>query len=271
MKLTEAIALLNEAGIDSARHDARMLFEFVGKVEKSRLLFPDAFCDLPELTDAVKRRANREPLQYILGEVDFYRESYNVNKSCLIPRADTEILVDYAVKHLPDGCRFVDVCTGSGCVAVSTLKNTRDTQAVAIDISEDALAVAKQNAIKNSVSDRVEFVCADALTTAIGGTFFALLSNPPYVTEAAYESLAPEIYYEPKIAFVGGTDGLDFYKRLIELYKDRLDNAGFFAFEIGFDQACALSDLASAYGMRCEIIKDYSSNDRVAVLRKQIL
>ena len=270
MKLSEAICILRDAGIENARQDARRIFESVGGMEKSRLLFSDAECDSQELILAIKRRASREPLQYILGEVDFYRESYSVNKSCLIPRADTEILVDYAVKSIPAGCRFIDLCTGSGCVAISTLKNTEGTRAVAVDVSPDALTVAQANAEKNSVSDRIDFLCADALEEAASGSFFAVLSNPPYVSESAYENLEPEIYFEPKIAFVGGANGLDFYEKIIKLYFDKIDNGGFFAFEIGFDQAKALNDIAAAHNLRCEIIKDYSSNDRVAVLRKPL-
>ncbi len=268
MKLGEAIGILQAAGIESARHDARRIFESVGGVEKSRLVLLDTESDSPELAPAISRRAAREPLQYILGEVDFYRENYYVNKNCLIPRADTEILVDYAVKNLPTGCRFVDVCTGSGCVAISTLKNTKETHAVAVDISPEAILVASENANRNSVIDRIDFICADALSTSAPGSFFAVLSNPPYVSESAYENLEPEIYFEPKIAFVGGADGLDFYKKIISLYLDKIEDEGFFAFEIGFDQAKPLTQLANAYNMRCEIIKDFSGNDRVAVLRK---
>ncbi len=269
MKLGEAIAILSEAGIENARHDARKIFEHVGKIQKSQLLFSDVECNSPELVFAVERRRRREPLQYILGEVNFYRESYKVNENCLIPRSDTEILVDYATKNLPLGCRFIDLCTGSGCVAISTLKNTEKTRAVAVDISQDALGVAIKNAEKNSVFDRIDFICADVLDAAAPGKFFAVLANPPYVSESDYANLAPEIYFEPKIAFVGGMDGLDFYKRIIELYIDKIEDCGFFAFEIGFNQAKALTELAHAYNMRCEIIKDYSSNDRVAVLRRR--
>ena len=268
MKLSEAIEILIGAGIEDARYDARMLFEKFGGIKGPGAILFDAESNSDELLKAIKRRANREPLQYIIGEVGFYRESYNVNKSCLIPRSDTEMLVDYAVKNLKTGCRFIDICTGSGCVAISTLKNTVDTRAVAVDISADAIKLARENAEKNSVSDRIEFVCADALTTSVSGEFFAVISNPPYVTEAAYEALEPEIYFEPKIAFVGGVDGLNFYKRILELYNSKISIDGFFAFEIGFDQADALNSLASSYGMSCEIIKDYSDNDRVAVLKK---
>lgn len=268
MKLSEAIRILENAGVENARYDARTIFETVGKIPKSTLLLLDCECSSPELIFAVERRAEREPLQYILGEVSFYRETYKVNKNCLIPRQDTEILVDYAVKNIPSGRRFLDVCTGSGCVAVSVLKNTKDTKAVALDISADAIELAEENAKANSVSDRLDFVCLDALNESVDENFFAILSNPPYVTKSAYENLAAEIYFEPKIAFVGGESGLVFYEKILESYIDKLDPSGFFAFEIGFDQADALRALASAYKLNCEIIKDLSGNDRVAVLRK---
>lgn len=267
MKLSEAVRILESAGIDNPRHDARRIFEHIGKIPKPELFFFDAECDSPDVICAIERRRSREPLQYVLEEADFYRESYYVNKSCLIPRSDTEILVDFAVSNLPAGSRFLDLCTGSGCVAISTLRNTKSTSAVAVDISGDALSIAKRNAERNSVSERVRFVKADALSASDFGKFFAVLSNPPYVSNSAYEKLEPEIYFEPQIAFVGGEDGLDFYEKIIELYIDKLEEGGFFAFEIGFDQAEALKKLAIKHGLSCEIIKDYSNNDRVAVLR----
>ena len=147
MTLKSAIELLKQAKIDSPEYDARELF---------KLFIPlptlSSECDDPRLISMLERRADREPLQYIIGEVGFYREVYRVTPDCLIPRSDTEILVDYAVKNIPRGESFLDLCTGSGCVAISTLCNTRDTRAVAVDISDGALKVAKENAEKNCVS-----------------------------------------------------------------------------------------------------------------------
>ena len=266
MRLSDAIEMLSLAGVENPRHDAVELFVHFGGFNRAGLSI-DTESDNKSLHDAVVRRSKREPLQYIIGEVGFYRETYNVSEDCLIPRSDTEILVDFAVKNIPRGERFVDLCTGSGCVAVSTLKNTKDTFAAAIDISEPAIAVAKENAMKNGVSDRCEFICRDVLSEAVPGEFFAVLSNPPYVSEEEYEGLAPEIYFEPKIAFVGGSDGLDFYRRILDLYKEKLKKNGFFAFEIGYNQGDALISLAKERNMSCEILKDYSQNDRVAVIK----
>ena len=267
MTLGEAIKILADAGIDNPRYDARELFSRIGKMPQSELVFKSAECNCEELVSAVSRRKNREPLQYIIGEVDFYRECYTVSPDCLIPRQDTEILVDYAVKNIPEGKRFLDLCTGSGCIAISTLKNTKNTHAAALDISSGALALAKHNAEKNGVNNRIEFILGDAMEEAIDGEFFAILSNPPYVTEAAYKNLEPEIYFEPEIAFVGGVSGLDFYEKILALYNGKISQGGFFAFEIGYDQGDSLKALAASCGRSCEIIKDYSGIDRVAILK----
>lgn len=266
MRLSDAIARLREAGIDSAEHDARELFRaYVGE---SGYLPRDTVCNDQELERDLARRAAREPLQYIIGRVGFYREEYNVTDAVLIPRSDTEHLVDYAVGHIPEGESFIDLCCGSGCVAISTLKNTRLTRADAVDLSEDALLVAGGNAALNGVCDRLTLSCADVLSMEhVRAKYYAVLSNPPYVTEAAYRELEPEIYREPKMAFVGGEDGGDFYRAIVSWAKDAVKPEGFIALEIGYDQAELLRALAAEHGLTVKIIKDYSGNDRVAVLR----
>lgn len=267
MKLTEAISILTEAKIENPKHDARVIFKKLGGLRDYELLSPAACSDTPAIIRAIERRAKKEPLQYIIGEVDFYRESYKVTPDCLIPRQETELLVDYAVKNIPTGKKFIDICTGSGCIAISTLSNTSDTTAIALDLSEGALRVANENAKRNGVFDRIEFVCRDALAEPCNGLFFAVLSNPPYVTEAAYAALEPEIYAEPRMAFLAGEDGLIFYRAIVKLYKDNIEKDGFFAFEIGYDQGEALRKIASEHGMSAEIIKDYSGLDRLAILK----
>jgi release factor glutamine methyltransferase len=268
MKLSTATEILRDAGIEDPRREARLIFSAFSGMEIAALCVGDAQCDLPILEDAVRRRSEREPLQYIIGEVDFYRERYRVTPDCLIPRSDTEILVDEAVKMIPDGARFADLCTGSGCIALSVLNNTKSTTAVAVDISKGALRVAKENADRLSLSGRVDFIEKDVLAGAIEGKYFAILSNPPYVTAKAYESLMPEIYFEPDIAFLGGEDGLDFYRGILKAYENSLEDGGFFGFEIGYDQADAISALAAEHSMAAEIIKDLSGNPRVAILKK---
>ena len=267
MKLSEASAILNGAGIENARGEARILFSEFAGLKDYELYAGDPDASSPELLLAIERRKKREPLQYVLGKCDFYNECYTVTPDCLIPRQDTEILVDYAVKNLPAGAHFIDLCTGSGCIAISTLKNTEGTSALAVDISEAALRVARENAARCGVCDRIEFLNSDVLGEKIGSGAFAILSNPPYVTPEAYKGLEPEIYHEPREAFLGGEDGLDFYRRITELYRDAIPREGFIAFEIGYDQGAGITEIAEKYGLTVEILKDYSANDRVAVLR----
>lgn len=268
MKLSEAKRILLDAGVPDAEYDAEALFSEIGGAKRSSFIFTDPDIESEKLAEAIVRRAAREPLQYIIGKAYFYREEYIVNKSCLIPRQDTEILVDYAVKHIPRGEYFLDLCTGSGCVGISTLKNTFGTRATLVDLSEEALSVAKLNAEANGVFDRCDLKVADVCRGALCDGCFAVLSNPPYVTEAAYASLEEEIGFEPRMAFVGDDEGLEFYKKLTPIYRDIIASVGFIAYEIGYDQGDALRNIAKENSMTCEIIKDLSGNDRVAVLRK---
>ncbi|MBQ8689005.1 MAG: peptide chain release factor N(5)-glutamine methyltransferase [Clostridia bacterium] len=268
MKLSEATHTLRAAGIDSASHDARIIFSELGGISIAATVGTDPESSAPSVIDAIERRAKREPLQYIIGRVDFYREKYTVSPDCLIPRQDTELLVDFAVKNLPRGARLADLCTGSGCIAISVLCNTTDTTAVCADISAGAIKIATKNSEENGVADRAAFVRCDVLGEALDGEFFAVISNPPYVTERAYSALAPEIYFEPREAFVGGgEDGTEFYERITELYHGKIAPRGFIAYEIGYDQADALKKIAQKYAMSCEILKDFSGLDRVAILR----
>lgn len=271
MRLREVSRLLIDSGIENGNNEARQLFLKFGGLSKSDVLFGDAVSSAPELYYAIKRRLKREPFSYIVGEVGFYRESYITTPAVLVPRQDTEHLVDYGVKNIPDGGRFLDICTGSGCVAISVLNNTKNTTARAIDISPEAIEVAKRN--RENVlgdEDRLTLTVADALTFEPGEKFDAILSNPPYIPEDVYLGLEAEIFYEPRIAFVGGgRDGGDFYRALTSKYKNYLKDGGFIAYEIGYDQRNMILGIAEREGFLAEIIKDYSGNDRVAVLKKK--
>ncbi|MBQ9070706.1 MAG: peptide chain release factor N(5)-glutamine methyltransferase [Clostridia bacterium] len=268
MKLSEAIKRLVEAGIPNAKHDAMEIFSDLGGIDKARMIFSDVEIKDEIIISAIEDRASRRPLQYIIGKAYFYNEEYEVNENCLIPRQDTEILVDFAVKNLPSGARFLDLCTGSGCVGISALKNTLGTNAVLVDISEAAIELSRRNAERNGVIDRAEFVVTDALMNTVDGEYFAVLSNPPYVKDSVYGELDEEIFHEPKMAFLGGSDGCDFYRSFTARYKDRITAGGFIAYEIGYDQGESLRKIAEENLMTCEIIPDFSGNDRVAVLRK---
>ena len=272
MRVREVIRACLDAGIENASYEVKCLYKKFGGI-KSSIIFGDEVSKSPELYYAIKRRLHREPFSYIMGDVGFYNECYITTPAVLVPRQDTEILVDYAVKNLRHGARFLDICTGSGCIAISVLNNTKETTALAIDISGDAIDVARKNRELNlgeGGESRLAFKDVDALTFECDEQFDAILSNPPYIAEDVYKGLEAEIFFEPRIAFVGGgEDGGDFYRDLTAKYKNNLSEGGFIAYEIGYDQGDLLCSIAEREGFSSEIIKDYSGNDRVAVLRKK--
>lgn len=272
MKLLDVIAFLKEKGVESPEAEARELFYTFGGYSRSALLTRELEVDDSVFTPILERRASGEPLQYIVGEVAFYNEIYKVNPNVLIPRSDTEILVDFAVKNLKDGSVFLDLCTGSGCVGISTLKNTRDTTCIAVDISERALSLAEENARLNGVSERFRTAIGDARDKSFASSLFngkldAVLSNPPYIDKSEYEGLSREVKREPTLALLADCSGLEFYIKMTPVYKRLIKPGGFIAYEIGYDQAKALKKIAAECEMDVAIIKDYSDNDRVAVLK----
>lgn len=272
MNYNEICMALAEAEIENNRGEAAMLIcHFCGISRAELLSRRDEDFDNDELVEAVTKRCSRYPLQYILGYWDFCNETYRVTEHTLIPRQDTEKLVELAVKLMPDGARFIDLCTGSGCVAISTLAARPDTRAVAVDLYESTLNVAGENAETNNVGDRLGLMLADVLKPSFMedlGTFDCILSNPPYIETEKIKLLDEELAFEPNAALDGGADGLDFYRVIIGQYGKYLNDDGIIIFEIGYDQAAALREIAKEHGWECEIFKDYDDNDRVAYLHK---
>lgn len=274
----EICDMLARGGVESAELDAaELVAHFCGIDRRAILTGGDQIrsrkFDSAELEAAVSRRAERYPLQYLIGEWDFYRQKYKVNENCLIPRQDTELLVEKLVSLLPKGARFLDLCTGSGCIAVSTLAEREDTSACALDLFSETVALAKENAYLNGVGERFECAARDVLDDATptlyaDGSFDAVVSNPPYIaSDIVTNELEKELSFEPRAALDGGDDGLIFYRAIVKNYARLLKKGGFMAFEIGYDQADALCAIAESEGMSCEIFKDYGGNDRVAILR----
>lgn len=248
---------LAAAGIENARFEARLIVEsLVGEA----------------LLAAVEKRCGGYPLQYILGEWDFYRETYEVSEDCLIPRADTELLVEKAASMLPRGAKLLDLCTGSGCVAISTLCARPDITAVGIDLFDRTLALAKRNAERNGVADRFALMRADVLQEPPAelrcASFDAIVSNPPYIRADVIPTLQREVQYEPQAALCGGEDGLDFYRSILNKWMCLLADDGFVLFEIGYDQGEALIDLGQEKGLTASIFTDLGGNDRVVLLKK---
>ena len=272
MRLREAAARLRAAGIAEPMLEARLLFSRFGGFSEAALYGTDPSLEDGRIEPYLQRREKREPMAYILGEQGFYRETYFVTPDTLIPREDTEILVDYAVRHLKKGARFADLCTGSGCIALSVLNNTEETTVLAADLSAEALAVARRNAERLSLTSRIRFAKADVLSTAFLETLAAeapldaILCNPPYIPEAVFLGLEPEIFFEPRAAFVGAEEGMHFYRVLIPALLPMLCKGGFLAFEIGFDQGQRMRALAEKNGCDSALFKDLSGHNRLAVL-----
>ena len=263
--------LFDAAHIESAEWDALCLMEHFCAVSHSLLrAAPDRNYENAALEDAVRRRLSHEPLQYILGEWEFYRQKYEVSPNCLIPRADTEILVETAIRLLPLGAHFADLCTGSGCIAISTLAERPDTTALALEKFPNTLELAMRNAKRNGVDARFMGILSDVLAshpTLEGAPFDAILSNPPYIPTKDIEELSPEVHKEPFVALDGGADGLLFYRAILKNYKPLLKADGFFLFEIGFDQAAALTTLAKEHNFaHVRVLRDFGGNDRVVYI-----
>ena len=212
-----------------------------------------------ELENAARRVASGEPLPYVIGEWYFMNETYEVGPDCLVPRPETEHLVEKLVSLCPVNGIFADLCTGSGCVAVSALSMRPDLSAVAFDVSEKALEIARRNAARNGVSERITFICSDLMKEEPDGLYDVIAANPPYVAARVIDGLSSEVKHEPRIALDGGPDGLDFYRRFDSVLPGHVKPGGALVFEIGYDQGAALT------GMGYEVTKDYSGNDRIAL------
>ncbi len=222
-----------------------------------------------QLTAALRRRLEREPLQYICGEWDFFGLRMFCGKGCLIPRPETEMLAEYAIKNLPRGGHLLDLCTGSGCIAVSVLNNRPDVTATGVDISPEALKYAKKNAEYHGISEnRFEIVCKDILDFAPITIPDIIVSNPPYIKTADIETLSPEVQHEPYIALNGGHDGLDFYKVIACKYARFLKPTTEIVLEVGYDIAEEVAAIFHGKKFEAELLSDMYGTDRVCVARK---
>ena len=264
------IEILNRAGIAEAKLDARLLLEYACQTDHS-VLFAHPEREISEkeydnYIGLIERRVKREPVAYILGNWDFMGLNFKVNSNVLIPEQDTEVLVEEAMRYTEDGFKVLDLCTGSGCIALSLLNYTNDTRAVCTDISGEALDVAKENAESLRLSDRVTFVKTDLFPGEDMGKFDIIVSNPPYIATKVIDTLAPEVKdYEPRLALDGSEDGLLFYRRIVDSVHKYLFSSGYLFLEIGYDQGKALTDMLKENGRfhDIEVIRDYAGNDRV--------
>lgn len=278
MNYTEAFLMgmqkLKEAEIGEAQLDARLLLEEVCGTDHNTLLCHGdrevSEAEEEQYRKALEQRAVHVPLQHLLGYQDFMGLRFQVNEYVLIPRQDTEILVEEAMRYLHDGIRILDLCTGSGCILLSLLHYSNDCEGVGVDISQEALQVAAQNA--ELLGIKADFLKSD-LYEKVTGKFDLLVSNPPYIERKVIPTLMEEVReYDPYIALDGGEDGLDFYRRIIGGAQDYLKRGGQILMEIGSGQAKAVSELLREAGFKeIDVCRDFAGLDRVVSGRLPIL
>ena len=278
MNYTEAFLMgmqkLKEAQIGEAQLDARLLLEEVCGTDHNTLLCHGdrevSEAEEEKYRRALEQRAVHVPLQHLLGYQDFMGLRFQVNEYVLIPRQDTEILVEEAMRYLHDGMRILDLCTGSGCILLSLLHYSNDCEGVGVDISQEALQIAAQNA--ELLGIRADFLKSD-LYEKVTGKFDLLVSNPPYIERKVIPTLMEEVReYDPYIALDGGEDGLDFYRRIIGGAQDYLKRGGQILMEIGSGQAQAVSELLREAGFKeIDVCRDFAGLDRVVSGRLPIL
>ncbi len=262
-------AQLEAVGVEEAAWDARLLLEHICGTSRNDLLVHgdrEVTVEQEQKYFAyISRRQNRIPLQYITGVQEFMGLEFQVCEDVLIPRQDTEILVEEVMREEHDGTRILDMCTGSGCILISLLHYSNWCEGVGVDISPKALEMAGRNAARLLPENRRPVFVESDLFDKVEGRFDIIVSNPPYIRSAVIDTLMPEVKdFEPMMALDGDEDGLLFYRRIIEDAPKYLKKGGKLYFEIGHDQAVEVSELMEKAGFaQIRVVKDYAALDRV--------
>lgn len=261
-------------GIDSPRLTIELMLAHVLKLSRFELYLqfdrPLSEIELAELRTMVKRRAAREPLQYILGEAHFYKRAFEVDRSVLIPRPETELLVEEALRRV-HALRCLDVGTGSGCIGITLNLERPDTEVVAIDSSQAAVEMARRNAARhgarNITIEQVDFFDDEAMREL--GSFDLVISNPPYIPASDIAGLEPEVRdHEPQLALTDTRDGLSFYHRFIELAPTLLREGGHLFLEIGYGQASRLRGMFESARFEVTLLTDLDRVQRILWARR---
>ncbi len=260
---------LMEAGIESADYEAKVLFEWILKIDRSEFYMNPglevSFEEQKELEDVLEKRKQRIPLQYLMKSANFMGYDFYVNENVLIPRMDTECLVEIAVDDIQrrkGPVRVLDLCCGSGCIGISIKKLCSNTEVTLVDISEGALEVSEINA--KQLDANVQVVHSDLFEALRGQTYDLILSNPPYIPTKVIEDLMPEVReHEPMLALDGTEDGLYFYKKISATAPKYLAENGMLLFEIGAEQGKDVKHLMEEAGFDHVIVKkDLAGLDR---------
>ena len=269
MTLQEALTIATKS---IGSHEARLLLSHITQLTQIEIIInTDQPLEEPAkgaFFAAVDRRRSKEPLQYIMGEWEFMGLIMKTDKRALIPRPETELLVEEAMIHIRKqgrAARVLDMCTGSGCIAVAIAK-LAEVAVTAVDISRDALALASENAALHNLTDKIRFCQSDLFSNLDEQTFDIIVSNPPYIVQDELSRLQPEIHYEPVLALDGGRDGMDIYRRLIPRCIDYLVPGGMLIQEIGPPEVETIMQEAGYDIVR--LIKDYAGLARILVGQK---
>ena len=267
---------LADAGVNSPRLDSEIILAHTLNLSRTDLWTQDkrvlSESEKKIAKKNVERRLNREPVSLIVGHQEFWSLDFVVDGNVLTPRPETELVIETALNCISSrNARILDLGTGSGVLAVPMAKEVPECKVSAIDIDPNTLSIAKENAVRHGVADRIEFVCADLIKSTWSGCFSIILSNPPYIKSADIKKIMPEVLnYEPEKALDGGITGLAFYRAIIPMAIDRLEENGFLILEIGHDQADEVTALLNNFScyQNIKVIQDYSGYDRVVKAQK---
>jgi release factor glutamine methyltransferase len=279
--IAESRHVLDQAGIESAEQEALWIVQHVLRlpahhvvIDRDRLL---ASADLADVKGLVQRRVGREPLQYILGTQEFCGLEFHVNPAVLIPRPETELLVEYVAQRISaeQPATIVDVCTGSGCIAVAIARRRPLARLIATDLSSRSLDVARQNAVRHSAEERIIWLEGNLLGALAGqrleGQVDVIVSNPPYIAEADWATLQPEVrLFEPRGALIAGPKGTELHERLLREAGRYLSPGGALILEIGAGQTCAIRQIVeqlSGYRFH-RLVYDEAGLERVVIVER---
>jgi release factor glutamine methyltransferase len=275
LKIKEALQkgaeILKKYRIETPVTDSQLLLSYVLNIPRWKLI-TERELEIPESKvneyfNLIKKRAEGFPVAYLTHKKEFFGLDFYIEEGVLIPRPETEILVEEVLKKIPENKEILglEIGVGSGAIVVSLLKNRPKLKMYGVDISEKALEITKKNAKIHGVEDRLVLVRSNLFENLPKIKFDFIVSNPPYVSEKEYEKLQKEVKKEPKTALVGGTEGFEIYEKIVKEGINFLKEGGFFAFEIGYNQGRYVSDLLKKYGFKTKVIKDLQNLDRVVI------
>ncbi len=273
--IRKGMIILKNNNVTEPNIKARMIMQYVlNKPREYLMIYDDEILKLRQEVNyfkAIKKLCQGIPLQHITNMQEFMKMRFYVDENVLIPRQDTEILVEEVIKIAKkiNAKKILDLCTGSGAIAVALAKYIKNSEITAVDISKNALNIAKLNAKNNEVEEKITFIQSDLFKNVKKEKYDIIVSNPPYIKKDILKKLDREVQKEPEIALDGGYDGLDFYRKIINMADEYLKFHGYLCFEIGYDQKEEVEELIKEQGKYIETYckKDLCDNDRIVVTK----